>query len=222
MGIRKTFLSKACLLAGFSFACLQPISVSGQELLRYFQPLPPGTDTLHVEVNLETDTLPMGDTIPNDVFFTAMPTGFLQEIDYVADSSAALVLGRHHFPLNDSIEAYWVEIRQYWFQHHSLFLYDKFRKKMVGRATLAEWYGGDGGQVLMGSWVFDFNGDGRKDIVRREIQHSILPDADEAQEYTEEKAFLLRWNNSQFEETEKTSLLQTKEGVKRFPIRSVW
>jgi hypothetical protein len=93
---------------------------------------------------------------------------------------------------------------------------------MVGRATLAEWYGGDGGQVLMGSWVFDFNGDGRKDIVRREIQHSILPDADEAQEYTEEKAFLLRWNNSQFEETEKTSLLQTKEGVKRFPIRSVW
>ena len=194
--------------------CGQPLSAQPRGLTAYFKTLPP-TDTLRVEVDLEPG-LASADTIPNSLFFNALPAALLQEIDHVADSSEALVLGRYHFPLHNGIEAYWVEIRQFWFQHHSLFLYDTAKKTFTDRATLAEWYGGDGGQVLIGSWVFDFDGDGRKDIVRREIQHSMIPDGDTVLERTEEHASLLRWKKNRF--TEKR-LPQTD---KRFPIRSFW
>ncbi len=208
-----------CLLASCPLAGQQPLSGHVQELLGYFEPAPAGTDTLHIEVDLETDSLLPGDTIPNRLFFGTIPAVFLQEIDYVADSSAALVLGRQHFSLNDSTEAYWVEIRQYWFQHHSLFMYDKRRKTFVGRATLAEWFGGDGGQVLIGSWVFDYDGDGQKDIFRREIQHSIQPNGDTVKERNRESASLLRWKNGLFSETPERS---KKGKTRRFPIRSFW
>lgn len=212
-------LTLFCLLASCPLAAQQPLPGNVQELLGYFEQVPAHTDTLHIEVNLEPDSLSPGDTIPNQLFFSAIPAVYLQEIDYVADSSAALVLGRQHFPLNDSTEAYWVEIRQYWFQHHSLFVYNKHRKLFVGRATLAEWYGGDGGQVLIGSWVFDYDRDGQKDIFRREIQHSIQPHGDTVKERNRESASLLRWKNGLFSETTERS---SKRKTRRFPIRSFW
>ncbi len=143
----------------------------------------------------------------------------LQEIDYLADSTQAMVLARQHFPLNDSITAYWVEIRQFWFQHQSLLLYNERRKAFTDRITLAEWYGGDGGQVLTGSWLFDFDGDGRKDIVRREIQHSLVLDGEEPQDRFEESATLLLWKSDHFAET---ALPDTAAVIRRFPIRSFW
>ena len=66
-------------------------------------------------------------------------------------------------------------MRQFWFHHHSLLLYHTVENKFIDRITLAEWYGGDGGQTLIGSWVFDFDGDGDKDILQREVQHSMEP-----------------------------------------------
>jgi len=190
--------------------------IHAQPLTAYFQPLP-ATDTLHVEVS---DSIGLGDTIPNQLFFSVIPEEFLQEIEYVADSSIALVLGRHRFLLDDCIEVYWVEIRQYWFQHHSFLLYDKCDNKFTGRVTLAEWFGGEGSQILIGSWVFDFDGDGQKDILRREIGHSLtLDDDDTVLEHFEEAASLLRWENGRFSEA---PLADTIEIVKRFPIRSIW
>ena len=144
-----------------------------------------------MEVSDETDSLAGSDTIPNRLFFSTIPRTLLQEIDYLADSSEAVVLGRYHFTLDNNMEGYWVEIRQFWFQHHSLLLYDKRRKSYTGRITLAEWYGGDGGQILTGSWMFDFDGDGDQDIIRREIHHSMVPDRDTVLEQTEESAMLL-------------------------------
>ncbi len=194
---------------------------TAQEVLAYFKPLP-ATDTLHVEVNLEPDNLAPGDTIPNRLFFSEIPAGFLQEIDYLADSSAALVLGRGRFPLNDSIEAYWVEIRQYWFQHHTLLLYDQHRKKFVDMVRLAEWYGGESGQILVGSWLFDYDGDGQKDVFRREIRHSMIPDGDTVLERTEEMAELLRWESGQFTKVIVEPFSVNRTQGKRFPIRSFW
>lgn len=212
--LRPLCLAGFCLLA----ACGQPPSLKEPELFTHFRPLV-AADTLRVEISEEGDSAAVQDTIPNRLFFSAIPSPFLQEIDYLADSSQALVSGRYHFPLDDSVEAYWVEIRQFWFQHQSLLLYDKGRKQFTGRVTLAEWYGGEGGQVLTGSWIFDFDGDGKKDILRREIQHSMTPAGDTATERTAETASLFLWKNGRFTNT---PLQDTAAMVKRFPIRTFW
>lgn len=216
----KRFLRYCCAVPCFLSALQQP--ATAQEILAYFKPLP-ATDTLHVEVNLEPDSLAAADTIPNRLFFSEIPTVFIQDIEYIADSSAALVLVRGLFPLNDSIAAYWVEIRQYWFQHHALLLYDQSRKKFVDMVRLAEWYGGESGQILVGSWVVDYDGDGQKDIFRREIRHSLIPDADTLLERTEEMAELLRWKNGRFqEEIIYYPFRDNPAQYNPFPIRSFW
>ncbi len=188
-------------------------------MLSFFKPLA-ATDTIHVEVSIGSDSVEFrGDTIPNRLFFTTVPAEFLEEIEYLADSSQALVLGKFHFSLDDNLEAYLVEFQQFWFQNHSLFLYDKSLKKFTKRITLAEWYGGDGGQVLTGSWVFDFDGDGKKDIVRREIQHSILPGDDEPEERTDESAAIFLWKNGGFVDF---PVRDSADIFKKFPIKTFW
>jgi len=201
-----------CLLA---VTCQQQISPKSPVFLSHFQRLP-AVDTLHVEVSSENDAPSNGDSIPNALFFKEVPQKLLLEIDYIADSVQAQVSGRGSFQLNDSITAYWVEIRQFWFQHHSLFLYNKSQNAFTDRVTLAEFYGGDGGQVLIGSWLFDYDGDGKKDILRREIQHSIIPGDEDVIERTEHSAGLLLWRNGRFVEM---PLQDTAAAIKRFPIR---
>ncbi len=216
MAIQRSFF----FLLYFSMlvSCQRPDQPKERELTAYFQLQPP-TDTLVVEISEETEAPAEGDTIPNALFFSTIPPTLLQEIDYLADSAQAVVWGRQHFPLEGELEAYWVEIRQFWFKHHALLVYDKARKTFTDRITIAEWYGGDGGQVLTGSWLFDFDGDGKKDIVRRDIQHSLVPDGETTLERTAESAALLLWKNGQFVET---PLPDTAAVVRRFPIRTLW
>ncbi len=209
------------LLSGFallSATCSRPVPHDVPAIHRYFSggQIP---DTLRFEVAEQSDTVLLGDTIPNALFFTVVPQELLREIDYLADSSSALVLGRQHFPWNDSLEAYWVDIRQFWFQNQSLLLYHKRRQAVAARVTVAEWYGGDGGQILTGSYLLDYDGDGQKDLIRRDIEHSLIPDGDDAREVLHESALRLLWRDGRFVElpAADSSLM-----VKRFPIRSFW
>ena len=84
---------------------------------------------------------------------------------------------------------------------------------------MAEWYGGDGGQILVGSWLFDFDGDGDKDIVRQEILHGMVPTDDEPLEYMKESASLLLWGDGHFMDT---PLQDTASLIRRFPIDHYW
>lgn len=199
-------------------ACRQAVATPNPAFFACFHPLP-SSDTLHVEVYDETDSLASGDTISNALFFKTIPPALLQAIDYLVDSSQSIFLARQSFPLTTNTTAYWVEIRLSWFQHHSLFLYDNKKGAFTDRITLAEWFGGDGGQVLTGSWLFDFDGDGKKDIVLRVIQHSMIPNGEEVEERTAESATLYLWKNGRFVETAQKDSLGM---VKRFPIRSFW
>lgn len=166
----------------------------------------------------EKDTTPF-DTIPNSLFFTVIDSALLNEINYLADSVEALVLAGQRFSLNDTIDACLVDIRQFWFDHQSLFLFDKRRQTFVDRVTVAEWFGGDGGQMLTGSWMLDFDGDGHKDLVRREIAHSLLMLENDTRDTVHESALLLRWKDGRFVEG---PLSDTSLVAKRFPIPSLW
>ncbi|MDX2134709.1 MAG: hypothetical protein SFV52_07980 [Saprospiraceae bacterium] len=200
--------------------CQHTDKLTPSDLLAYFRPVAT-PDTLIFEV-LQQEALEAiaGDTIPNALFFTVLDASLLSGIAHVADSAGALCLARQRFSLNTEVDACLVDIRYFWFQHQSLLLYDRRQEVFTDRVTVAEWYGGDGGQELTGSWLLDYNGDGQPDIIRRLIEHSLrMDEMGNAHETQQESAVLLLWQNGRFAEH---PLPDASFLVKQFPIRSFW
>lgn len=214
-----SFKSLIFIAAMLAAACRQPVKMQEPLLLSFFQTTA-AADTLRFEITEDGADAPVsGDTIPNALFFTALPAAWLAEIDYVADSTQALVLGLRRFPLDDSTDACHADIRQFWFQHQSILLYNKNRRAFTARITVAEWYGGEGGQDLTGTWLTDYDGDGDKDLIRRLIQHSSRPEGDTLREDFYESAELLLWEKGRFVEE---PIRDTTAIVKRYPVRWMW
>lgn len=180
----------------------------------------PVTDTMRFEVNFKDAGTVLGDTLQNAQFFASLDTAWLPAIENVADTSEAAVLANGHFALNEDYDAYLVDIGWNWFKHQSLLVYDKQKHVFTDRVTLTEWYGGDGGQVLTGSYLLDVDGDGQKDIVQREIDHSMVMMEDgEPKDNTAESASLLKWKDGHFVAS---PTIDTADLVKRFPIDTPW
>ena len=220
MNINKHTSWLLMLFVGVLAACDTPEAIHQTAISSYFQRLSP-CDTIRVEVLAEDEVLASCTTIPNSIFFKTVPKKLLADIDYIADSAESQVRGYYFFSLSKNMTAYWVETRLSWFQNHSLFLYDNTRKQFVDRITLAEWYGGESGQVLIGSGIFDYNGDGQWDIFSKEIQHSmrLSENSEEPIEETAESVQIRLWKKDHFENL---SITDTASVMNKYHIRSYW
>jgi hypothetical protein len=200
------------------FSCHRPDAAKQPEnaLAGYFKQKPV-SEALRFEIT-GNSTIPEGDSIPNSLFFSQLETRLMNDIGYIDNSSELKVIARYRFPLTDNLEAYLVDMRQNWYQHQSLFLFDKQKNKFTERETVAEFYGGDGGQILTGSWLADYDKDGNKDLIRREIEHWIILNDDNTRDTTAESATLLLWKGDKF-----TGMASdTASLIKQFPINSLW
>lgn len=200
---------------GLFAACTRPTPSPDAAILSYFQTATL-SDTTHLEL---PDEAISGDTIPTPLFFRNLGP-LMQPVDYIVDSTSSTVVALQRFSLNERYDGCLVHLTQNWFKHQSLLLFDKQTQRFTDRLTVGEWYGGESGQVLIGSWLFDYNGDGNNDLVRRTIQHSMTLSAnDEAEEKFYESAELLLWDKNTWQ---KNMVKDSAVLVKNYPIRSVW
>ena len=208
----------AALLLTVLTACSTTTNKEGPAgLLKYFKEIPL-SDTLRFEVS-DNGAASSGDTIPTSFFFSQLETRLMNDIQYLDNSGEVQVFGLNRFPLDENTEAYLVDLRQHWYQHQSLFLFDKTAGAFTKRITVADFYGGDGGQILTGSWLFDYDKDGSKDLVRQEIEHWLVMGGEEPRDTTVEHAALLLWKKGQFV----ASPVQDPAALVRdFPIKSFW
>ena len=212
------FFSAAFFFLGLFTACTRHTPSPDATMLSYFQTATL-SDTTHLELPDENLTPITGDTIPTALFFRTL-SPLMQPVDYIVDSTSSVVVALQRFPLNERYDGCLVHLTQNWFKHQSVLLFDKQAQRFTDRITVGEWYGGESGQILIGSWLFDYNGDGNNDLVRRTIEHSttISPN-DEVEEKWAESAELLLWNKNSWV---KTTIKDSATLVKNYPIRSVW
>ena len=187
----------AILLLSLGACCALKPTVQ-QPLQAYFSPMLP-FDTLQLAITSgETDSIVAGSVISNRLFYSTIPPKLLDVVFELVDSSDTQIIGRQYFPLADGILAYWVEIRWFWYRFHGILLYDTAKSAFTDYEALAAWYGGDGSQVLMESWILDVDGDGKKDIVQCESLHSIIMGGEEPIDSTEEIGTLKLWKQGHF------------------------
>lgn len=142
----------------------------------------------------------------------------MNDVWYFDNTGPMRVYARSRFALGDGMEALLADLRQNWYQHQSLFIYDPQQDTILDRTTVAEFYGGEGGQIITGSYLFDFDGDGDKDLLRREIEHWLDPSGDEPVDRYTHHVFLLKWEGKGFKET---PLQDTAALIEKFPIHTV-
>ncbi|HMQ61269.1 MAG TPA: hypothetical protein PKE06_11420 [Flavilitoribacter sp.] len=201
------FFGITILLAGCS-----PKSTPAEKLAGYFQPLQP-SDTLILSVDEPGDDL---DTIPLTDFFAAVPDTLRQDIDYMMDTGETMITPHGRFPLDDRREALVADIVASWWLNKSLLVYDKQEKRVVAAIPVATFYGGEGGQVTLKSWLYP-GADGQKRMVTRQSDHwmTLNEEDDDPQQHYAESVALFGWQNGMFREelVQDSAML-----IRKFPI----
>lgn len=177
-------------------------------LLFKVQPLP---DTLAFSI-ADSDTAIEADTIPNQLFFSQLPPETYADIEYVADSTASVTLARGSFELRPPYLLLLADVRYSWFQHQSLFLYDKKAKRITDRITVAELYGGESGQIIIGAWLFN----GEQILQRQDSHSSRLTGNDEVEQSTEQYVSWWKIEDGRFIEQ---PVQDSAKWIRNFPLK---
>jgi hypothetical protein len=162
------------LCCGIFWGCAaQQQSAHANFTENYFQPLTAG-DTIFFSLN--TPKGMRANPIPYDTFLNHVDTALWREVNYIMEGEQTEIVGLSHFPIDPEHEAYIVGLTYSWYGNTSLLILNKRRQNFVDLVPVAEFYGGDGGQVLRNSWCFDVDRNGVRDLVIRDSHHTLVID----------------------------------------------
>ncbi|MDX1941069.1 MAG: hypothetical protein SFU99_10990 [Saprospiraceae bacterium] len=207
----------------FSLVFLVLLIASGQAssqsfaLSEYFQSMKI-SDTLFFSM-----TSPSGmkaKPIPYSVFTTNVELTLQQNIDYMLDAEETKILGLTRFRLSDEYDAYLIGVTLFWYGNQSLLVVNKKHNYVTALIPVSNFYGGDGGQMLRNSWLFDFDGDGDKDILIRDSSHTLrVNEEGEGVDSYEEFVSLYIWEPTGFKPKE---VKDSKALINRFKVNWDW
>lgn len=198
-----------------SFICME--AVAQKRFNEYFRPVTV-KDTLFF--SLDSPKGLRADTIPYAVFTANVPPALLQNIDYLLDAEETTVVGLGRFSLDEEFDAYLLGFTLYWFGGQAMLVVQKKNNVPAALIPVSNFYGGDGGQVLRNTWFFDYNKDGKKDLLIRDSSHTLrVNEEGEQEENYEEYVSLYLWEGRGFKPK---SVSNEKELIKKFPVSWDW
>lgn len=171
----------------------QPVATPDSTLYDYFPSLT-APDTLHIGIDTDTTrgqwaNLPLPDSMLQAALDSAQLANL---IDDPSDPDVVYTAG-YRFPLNQRYDACLVEALRVWFRFKGALVYDKQEKQFVASYQLAQFYGGESGQDWLESWLFDSDGDGRRDWLSHLSQHWLQMTGDDVAEHRWDTFELRLW-----------------------------
>lgn len=203
------------LLASLCGACNRSV-FKRYEITGYFKPVQIG-DTL--SFNIHQTAYTPGDSIPFALFSKEVEDSLRQKIDYLLEPGGTQLRPLGRFSINQQYEAYWFDLHLSWFSNQFILLYDKRAQAFTKLITVAEFYGGDGGQILRQSWGIHLHSATEpSQIVIRDSQHAmiIIEGKDDPVEKYIESATLLEWQDNDFREL---TIQDTMKLIRQFPVQ---
>lgn len=203
------------LLASLWIACNRSV-FKRHEMTAYFKSIEIG-DTLLF--NIHQTLFPQGDSIPFAIFSDEVADSLQQKIDYLLEPAETRLRALGRFSINQQYEAYWVDLHLSWFSNQFLLLFDKKEQDFTKLVTVAEFYGGDGGQILRQSWGIHLHSATQpSQIVIRDSEHAMIIEEgkEEPIEKYVESATLLEWQDNDFREL---GIPDTLALIRRFPVQ---
>ncbi len=160
------------------------------------------------------------DTISYSVFTANVPPSLLQNIDYLMDAEGTTVVGLGRFSLNETFDAYLLGFSLYWFGGQALLVVQKKSNLPAALIPVSNFYGGDGGQVLRNTWFFDYDKDGKKDLLIRDSAHAFrINEEGKEEESYKEYVSLYLWESNGFKPT---PIKNEQLLIQKFPVNWDW
>lgn len=213
MPFNKIFYPIALLL--FLSACQsqEESLTDAQKLYAYF-PAIPSVDTLKIAL----DSLPLDSNaqIPAPLFWAAIDSSFYDAFLYEPDTFDFQAIASWKVSLNENQDACLISMQQGWFQFKYLLVYSKLRDQFIGIEPVAFLYGGDGGQIICKSWIFDLKS--QPTIAIRQLERHIQwseTDPEEMEEVKYNQVEIKQWSQDQFR---KIPVQDSSYWIQKIPI----
>lgn len=152
MAIKNAFHLSIVILAIFACQARPEPPTPAQELYANFQPVA-SSDTLFV--GLDSVAGDSGRAIPAGLLLVAIDSVLIAEMLYEPDTFDFHGRAYWKLGLDENFEACLIGIQQVWFRFKYLLIYSKITENFVGLIPVAYLYGGDGGQIICESRIFD-------------------------------------------------------------------
>ena len=195
----KVFLFAISFCAVLLYACsLTPTSEkkdSQGTYLAYFTPFVLN-DTIHLVPESGENLSLKGKPIPAKQIFINLDSTMLEKLDYAADSVDGTYMAGKRFSLDEQFEACMLHYQYSWFDFSFLLIHDKQANKLVDIWKVEEFYGGDGGQLIMESFIFQSATNVQ--WVKWESSHTIIPEADSVRRIVEYESSWSKWDEGTF------------------------